>query len=368
MAERSDLYHDSRVIKEANSLNSNGFNVTVIGLRSLKKNLDNDFSFRMNTKYVLSRNFGVLRKLHLFILIFYLNLKILFIKSDYYHAHNTYFLPGMYLAKIIYSGILIYDSHEVQWELNTISKITEKFFINRVDKIINVSEGRAIHQSKKYSIPKDKIKVISNYPLLEQEVINKSFIDPSDKIKFIFSGGLNLDDNKIDNFIRSIQFYENISFDLMIFGYGKSALKIKKLINTLNLIKRVKIIPLVKPNEVVNKISNYHYTVNFIVNPNNLISIDYHSINKIYESISAGLPILCTNLPTFIAEIENNGIGYCVNPDSVDSIKSGIDLLIKNNHNLINIRNKTLQLAINKFNWSLEEEKLLSLYRSLNIY
>ena len=79
MAERSDLYHDARVQKEASSLRTAGYDVTVIGLRAKRVSIDKEFSFNMDTQYVLDRNWKQIRKLHLAILVLYLNIKILFI-------------------------------------------------------------------------------------------------------------------------------------------------------------------------------------------------------------------------------------------------------------------------------------------------
>ena len=46
MAERSDLYHDARVQKEANSLTRNGYKVIVFGLRSTLENFDDKYSYK----------------------------------------------------------------------------------------------------------------------------------------------------------------------------------------------------------------------------------------------------------------------------------------------------------------------------------
>ena len=365
MAERSDLYHDARVQKEAESLRKNGFDVVVIGLRANKLNLDNEFSYRMKTYHVLPRNYGYLRKLHLLFLILYINIKIIFIKSDFYHSHNTFFLPGMYIAKKLFRGKLVYDSHEVQWELNLVASIQERLFINKVDKIINVSKGRAKAQSERFNISLKNIHVISNYPVLVEEIINKPSLNRGNSVRFIFSGGLNLSDNKIDNFIRAIKDYPEVTIDFLAFGYSNSALVIKNIIAELGIENRVKFLPLVKPNEVLETITNYDYTVNMMVNPQNLVSINYHSINKIYEAISAGLPILCSNLPAFIEEIVNNEIGYNVDPESIESIQEGIKRIIHNKSNHLIMRRKAFDLAKAKFNWSLEETKLINLYNSL---
>ena len=364
MAERSDLYHDARVQKEAESLQNHGYELLVLGLRSKKKSIDKDFPYIMATHWVLPRNFGLLRKLHLFFLIFAINIKILFIKSDYYHAHNTYFLPGMYIAKLLYRGVLIYDSHEVQWELNSIASIQEHLFIKKVDKIINVSEGRAIAQAKRYKIPFKDICVVSNYPVLLKDEKN-IFLDGNSTINFIFSGGLNLTDNKIDNFVIALKDFPQITLDFLAFEYSNSAFIIKNLIQELDLECQVKFLPLVKPNEVLSILTKYHYTVNLMVNPDNLISINHHSINKIYESISAGLPILCSDLPAFNKELVEKGIGFSVDPYSIESIKSGLNWIVTNKKNHSNMRRKAFIIAKQKFNWANEEKKLIDMYRYL---
>ena len=122
---------------------------------------------------------------------------------------------------------LIYDCHEVQCELNFFSCFIENLFIKKVDKIINVSRGRAKHQSIKYNININEILIISNYPTFKEKV-NK--ILSSDKINVIFFGGLDLSNNRVDNFIRAMKSYKNLYLDLMCFGYGNSLSEIEDII------------------------------------------------------------------------------------------------------------------------------------------
>jgi glycosyltransferase involved in cell wall biosynthesis len=75
------------------------------------------------------------------------------------------------------------------------------------------------------------------------------------------------------------------------------------------------------------------------------------------------LPILCSNLPSFKEEIVDNGIGYSVNPFSVDSIKKGIEAIKKNNYRVM--CEKAFAISEKKFNWANEEIKLINLYNSL---
>lgn len=366
MAERSDIYHDARVLKEAESLFLAGYEVEIVGLRAKKKSDDSSFKFKINTYYVLPRKYKILRKLHLLLLIFFINGKLIFRKADIYHAHNTFFLVGMYFAKKIYESKLIYDSHEVQWELNSIAGLLEKLFIKKVDKIINVSTGRAKVQALKYKIDENSISVISNYPVFNSNNLYRKHSFDNSNVRFIFSGGVDLNDNKIDNFITALSDFPNVKFHLLSFSYGNSGKKIKDLILEKRLSDRVGFIPLVAPGEVINTISKYDFSVNMMVNPNNLVSINYHSINKIYEAIAAGLPILCSNLPAFEQEIVKNKIGFSIDPYNIASIREGIKRLINiSSDEYYEMRFKALSLAKERFNWTLEEEKLLKLYNEV---
>jgi len=164
MAEISDIYHDAGVQKEADSFIDAGYNVMVFGFRDVINCSDEKYNFRLITKPVLARKFRSFRKLDIMFLIFYYNLLIVFTKADYYHSHNTLFLSGMWIASRLFKSKLIYDSHEVQWELNKIAKKLEEYFIHEVDRIINVSEGRAKVQAERFSLDINRIAVISNYP------------------------------------------------------------------------------------------------------------------------------------------------------------------------------------------------------------
>ena len=56
--------------------------------------------------------------------------------------------------------------------------------------------------------------------------------------------------------------------------------------------------------------------------------VNRDDFNKVYEYLLAGLPILCSNMPSFIEEFENNNVGKSVNPYDIDSIKKGIKFFV----------------------------------------
>lgn len=364
MAETSDIYHDGRVLKEAYSLTENNYNVKVYGFRN-DWVVGEKLNFQLRTFYIFPRKFRILRNISIAINIAVINLLILLTRAQFYHAHNTMFLISMYISSRLYGGRFIYDCHEVQWELNKIASTLERIFIKKPDKIINVSDGRAKYQAQKYNIPLSKITVISNYPKLpENRTINMNFIEQT-KISFIFSGDYDLKSNPLDNLLISLKEFPFIEFSLLSKDDGKNSLVLREKICELDLQNRVKFLPLVAPDELIEFLSKFDCAVNFLINPKNLISRNYHGLNKIYEYLAAGLPILCSNLPSFQEELQEEGVGICVNPLDISAIKKGIQLLISDPNKVREMKKKAINLSNSKYNWNTQYPKLIGLYKNM---
>lgn len=364
MAERSDIYRDTRVQKEATSLANNNYKVEVWGFRSTWKKEKLNSNFKLVTFPVVSRSFRIIRNINMALNIFIICLVILWKKADYYHAHNTMFLLAMYLSSRIHKGKFIYDCHEIQWELSRLAGFLERIFIQRADKIVNVSEGRARVQSVRYHVPMKKITVICNYPVVSSKKF-KPQLNCNNGLHCIFSGGFTLSNNRLDNFVMAIKEVPDIRFSLLSFGYGGSQYTLEKLINKLHLADRVQFLPLVPADKVIETISKYDFAVNLLTNHNDMVTYNFPAINKMYEYLAAGLPVLVSQLPSFIDEFEKEGVGIAVDPDNIDSIKEGLNFILENRDTTLSMKRKALELSRNRYNWETQEKKLLALYEDL---
>lgn len=365
MAESSDIYHDYRVQKEASSLASAGYAVTVLGFRSqIHEQRDNDFNFKIFTLPVVSRDHRLLRNTSIAFNILVINLFIVFHKVGFYHAHNTFFLLGMFIASKLHGGKFIYDAHEVQWELGKIPSLLERFFIKKTDAVINVSYGRKIAQARRYGIKEEKIELISNYPILKSVDENLNKRKKVDFLRMVFSGGFSIENNRLDLLLQSLVGTPNVYLDFLAFGYGNSKTTISKLINQLELHDRVKFLPLVSPDEVVSVLSKYDIAVDLTTNPNNEIYLRYCSRNKMYEALAAGLPILCSEIESYVKEFVNKGVALSVDANSIYSITEGLKYFISNSEKMLKMKKKALQLSKSQYNWKHEEKKLIELYNS----
>ena len=89
-------------------------------------------------------------------------------------------------------------------------------------------------------------------------------------------------------------------------------------------------------------------------------------LTKIFEYMSVGIPIICSDFPVWQDLMEKTGAGICVNADSEKEVKAVIEYLHSNR-----VQAKKMgengRRSIDKFyNWENEAKKLEALYLKLN--
>lgn len=87
--------------------------------------------------------------------------------------------------------------------------------------------------------------------------------------------------------------------------------------------------------------------------------------NKMFEYMSAGIPVIASNFPLWREIIEGNDCGLCVNPLKPEAIAEAIDFLISNPERAQAMGENGYKAVQEKYNWSIEEQKLFSLYEDL---
>lgn len=86
---------------------------------------------------------------------------------------------------------------------------------------------------------------------------------------------------------------------------------------------------------------------------------------KLYEYMSAGIPVISSDFPSWKKIIEDNNCGICVNPLDIEEISQAI-LYLGENLEQAKIMGDNGRKAIEeKLNWGCEEIKLLNLYMNL---
>lgn len=86
---------------------------------------------------------------------------------------------------------------------------------------------------------------------------------------------------------------------------------------------------------------------------------------KMFEYMYEGIPVIASNFPYWRTIIENDGVGLCVNPDSPEEIADAIKVFMNDPLLREKMGKRGREMVLQKYNWGIEERKLMDLYRKL---
>lgn len=87
--------------------------------------------------------------------------------------------------------------------------------------------------------------------------------------------------------------------------------------------------------------------------------------NKMFEYMSAGVPVIASNFPLWREIIEGNRCGLCVDPMNPGAIAQAIDRLINNPEEARQMGENGRRAVLERYNWAQEEKKLIQFYEDL---
>ena len=101
--------------------------------------------------------------------------------------------------------------------------------------------------------------------------------------------------------------------------------------------------------------------VTFLPSPNHIDA----QPNKMFEYMSAGVPVIGSHFSRWKQIIEGNLCGLCVDPLDPKAIAEAIDYLVTHPEEAEQMGRNGQKAVIEQYNWGIEEQKLLDLYNSL---
>lgn len=360
----NDLVSDQRVHKVATSLESFGFDVTLIGRRfrnslAIKRNYKTKrMRLLFNKKVWFYAEYNI--RLFLF---------LLFRKFDVYVANDLDTLIPNFIISKLKNKKLVYDSHEYFTEVPElisrprIRKIwlrIEEYIFPKLKNVITVNDVIAEIYSNKYN---KNVHVIRNIaPLLKNKTQDKNLsraIKESERMIILQGNGINIDRGS-EELVISMRYLDNVI--LYIIGSGDVFPNLKKLIKENQLSDKVKIIGRKPYNELMEytKISDIGISLDKGTNDN----YEYSLPNKVFDYIQAETPILASNRTVISKLIKENNIGLIIKTHKPKDIARSIKNML-NNTEQMSIWKENLQKASLIYNWENESKKLLEIYSNL---
>lgn len=86
---------------------------------------------------------------------------------------------------------------------------------------------------------------------------------------------------------------------------------------------------------------------------------------KLFEYMAAGIPVVVSNFRHWEAIVKEEKCGICVDPFDIDEIVKAINFLIENPDISDKMGKNGRKAVFEKYNWNIEEEKLIKLYEGV---
>lgn len=362
--------HDPRVYNEARSLVKAGHTATVLGWDRKKENSSKEVKDGItivrsyNTKFMNLLPYNIL-KLHLWWNKGYKDALMLHKKNpfDIVHCHDFDTLPiGIKLKKKI--GLsLVYDAHEIWGYMveKDLPKWWSNYYLKKEKKIIEYVD-RIITAEDKYS---DYFNSISNKQLTVilncKHLISKKYVLPNNKTFTLTYIGSLANTRFLLELTDVVKELDDVK--CIIGGIGKPEY-VEKLIQKCNETENIEFTGKVPPDNVIPLTHKCDCVVNMITTKN--VNTRIATANKQFEAMVCGRPIICTK-GTRSGEITEQEKCGLVIDWSKEALKNAITKLRDSPELCEKLGQNALKAAINKYNWEIEEKKLLKLYEKVKV-
>ena len=87
---------------------------------------------------------------------------------------------------------------------------------------------------------------------------------------------------------------------------------------------------------------------------------------KLFEYMAVGIPVIASDFPLWRTIVDGANCGILVDPMKPEQIAKAIDWLLDNPREARKMGERGRRAVLERYNWSLEEKKLIELYDKLN--
>lgn len=289
-------------------------------------------------------------------------------KAHIYHFHDPELLPYGLMLKRRTDAKVIFDSHECFRE-DVLSKdwipsslrvpvghiigAVEDFVVRRIDQVVAATP----HISASFQPHAKRVVTINNYPLQSEFVPATMSSGPRNAICYV--GAI--------SFVRGIiPFLDALSFvndqvRVHLAGPFASPTVQRAVVSHPNW-RRVTFHGQVPRKQVADIYAGcFAGVVTFLPAPNHVFS----QPNKLFEYMSAGVPVICSNFPVWRKLVEDEGCGLAVDPAEPSEIAAAVEKLRLEPNVSRQMADRGIRLVREKYNWTSEGRRLVEVYDAL---
>ena len=359
------ICHDRRVQKMASVVSGLGCEVTIIGRKSGACCDVNNVEFRsIRFRMIFKRGFLFYKFFNIRLLF-----RLLFNKYNLLVANDLDTLLPNYMVSKIRKIPLVYDSHEyftgvpeiqkrpfVKWVWTTI----ERSVFPHLRNVLTVSDSIAEKYAGQYGIKPVTIRNCSDSSEGIKNFTHEEMgIDRGNLIVVLQGTGINADRGG-EELIEAIGLTDGVT--LLIIGSGDLLPLLKVKVSALNISDKVKFIPTLPWNEMMRYTKSADAGLSLDRDTN--LNYSFSLPNKLFDYISAGIPVIAGNLQEVRKIIEENECGIIIPDISPTEISKAI-IRLRDDRLLLNKLKQNAFKGSEKLSWERESEKVRTLYRSV---
>lgn len=296
-----------------------------------------------------------------------LALQMLMSRPYVVHAHDVNTLPTAWLVAVLSRAKLVYDAHEISTSREGYVSFrrlvggVEKRLMPRADSTITTTDLRAKFFARAYGVPRPL--VLQNRPRFNPLVA-------SDRIRrelgltrpwpiVLYQGGL----QQGRGLERLVEVAAQVNGAYFVFiGGGRLAAKLQNLVQEFAVTDRVFFIPTVALDELP------WYTASADIGVQALENTCFNHFttdsNKLFEYVAAGLAVVSSNFPEIRKIVNKYDLGLLVEPGNTEQLSSAIRELVKDEPRRSKFR-ENARRAAPELSWEVQEDSLVRLYHGI---
>jgi glycosyltransferase involved in cell wall biosynthesis len=373
---------DARVIRAATALSDADFAVTVVDTVEQCSQTTEDINgifvkhVKLTGAFTAARfkRWAVIKALPFVVRSIWLLLRT---PADFYHAHDATALPACYIAARLRGKPLIFDAHELplseldhahrRWARTLLTPFLSHM-IARCAGGIGASPYYEQNLRERYHVSQTSLlRNVPPYRVVPNKDLLRQHLGLSSDTRIALYQGYLQNGRGLDRLVQAAAFLDpNIVIVMMGKGRGAgdASSQLKALIAREKVAERVKIIPHVPYEELLD------WTVSADIGlityePDHSLNFQMCLPNKLFEFLMAGVPVLTSPLDAVIDVIKTHHVGKILPSLVPADIGAAINVMLADPVALANMHHNALGTAQHEFNWDKESPKLIRLYKEI---
>lgn len=354
----NDLYFDRRMHKIGSSLQSAGYDVTLVGRKSKELIRDTVPAYRRHWLSCWLKGGPFFYVEFQFRLLFYLLLQ----KKSILCAIDLDTMPAVFMASMLKKQVRVVDAHELfteqkevvsrQW-VHRIWLTAERWLIPRFPLGYTVNEQLAQEFKKRYGV---------NYAIVRNVPVTVSFSEKSIVVQqpwIIYQGAV----NEGRSFETLIPAMTKVTAPLHIYGKGNFLEEVQQLIHTYKLKDKVICHAPVLPEKLVQLTPQA--TIGVTLFEKTGLNQYWSLANRFFDYIMAGIPQICSDFPAYQSILAKYPVGLAVNPADPEGIADALNKLLTDRV-VYDECKRACWKARQELNWEREQQHLLDFYAKIS--